>query len=395
MGESLRALGRTGKDSFAYEQEELGEHQRDMHQLQLVSKLFKDVFSSNSGLIQRVYLGEGFSVTLLPSLLAWLRKRRSSVRALYSTCESQLLDVVLAALLSSEPSVEVVNVCTSGPCSVSILAMFTRLEKCYLFNDGETTLDLAPLGVLTRLSELALQGRFKELYRLTGLTKLETTEAEIWDVQELAPTLQCLVLRHSHLSGILTQGLSACTALTHLALFTARLVENSGHEYLDRDLTVFPADICIGLLTQLRTLSLCSASHSQVANVEWFSQLALLQDLSLIFCCSNKNLIQAASLLTKLTCLNVDGVSDNLSAAPVLNIDIEWSRLHALQDLCIRNFRLELGDGVAGLPKLQHLAKIDFVCTKVHDGRDKDLFASLLYQLSTLRPQLKLSVTPT
>ena len=169
-------------------------------------------------------------------------------------------------------------------------------------------------------------------------------------------------------------------------LSTIRLKDDNDQLYLDEDLTLFPTDI--GLLTRLQTLSLCTGSHAEAANVEWISQLTSLQGLTLSFGGSHRNLIQASSLLTKLTHLNVE--FSGPCEASVLSIDIAWHRLQALQDLSICNFRLELGDGVADLPKLLHLTKISFVGSTTRNDRDRDLFGALVNKLSTLPAQLKL-----
>lgn len=205
------------------------QHQREMHQLKLVCKQFNGIFASNFGLVQQLYLTEGFLVSSLPSLLAWLQQSKRSVRTFQSTCKSPLLEVVLAALLSSESRIKLMGICVSSACSIPVVARFTRLEKCFLANNGEHLdtadyhLDLTPLKAFSRLMDLTLEGGFKEF---RGLTRLVLVEASIWDVQEFAPNLQHLHATDSSLVGTHTHGLSVCTALTLLVLSNARLMDN-------------------------------------------------------------------------------------------------------------------------------------------------------------------------
>lgn len=124
--------------------------------------------------------------------------------------------------------------------------------------------------------------------------------------------------------------------------------------------------------------------------MKWIDQLTSLQDLSLYFGRSHRNVLHAASLLTKITRLDMSGQCGNLGEASVLSIDIGWHRLQALQDITLCSVRLKFGDGVAGLSKVQHLTQISFVGSTTHDNTDKDAFAALLCELSMMRPRLKL-----
>ena len=338
------------------------QNQAEVHQLKLVCKHFRDICVTDPTLVQRVYLDTGFSARALPSLLGWLEKSKSSVQIFQSTCYSPLIDAVLAVLASSEPSIRMVDVCNVSACSISLVAMFTRLEKCGLCHENTEELDLAPLEGLPRLSHLILQGEYKQLNHLAGLTRLECHDAKVSGVQEFPPTLQHLALQHSTLLDMHTQGLPACTALTHLKLWTSRLEDNNGQVYLKADLSLIPTDI--GLLTKLHTLSLGSASYAEEhANVEWISQLASLQNLSMWFGRGHGQVLQHLPLLTKLTSLYIQGPSDYASHAGlnhVLDLDIDWHRLQALQQLSICQGRLHLGDNIADLVDLHQLRVISF-----------------------------------
>ena len=140
-------------------------------------KQFRDIHASHSGLVQRVHLTDDFSVTSLPSLPAWLRQSKSSEQI----CNSPVVDAVLAVLASFKHSIKWVDVCHITTCTISIVATFTNLEKCALFREGTEELDLTPLRVLPKLCHLILQGEYKQLYHITGLTQLECVDAKVLD----------------------------------------------------------------------------------------------------------------------------------------------------------------------------------------------------------------------
>ena len=75
---------------------------------------------------------------------------------------------------------------------------------------------------------------------------------------------------------------------------------------------------------------------------------------------------------------------------PVANVDIEWHRLHALQDLSICHVRLQLGQGTVGLLQLHHLRHISFAGSSVHSDKDRRCFAALMQDFARLCPAVKL-----
>lgn len=136
------------------------QHQAEVHQLKLVCKQFRNVYASHTGLVQRLYLSRDFSVASLPSLLAWLHQSKSSVHMFTSPCEGQLVYAVLAGLAASQPSMRMIG-CVLDTFSISLVASFTNLQKCAIWQHEEEHLDLAPLRVLSRLTHLVLQGHFE------------------------------------------------------------------------------------------------------------------------------------------------------------------------------------------------------------------------------------------
>ena len=73
------------------------------------------------------------------------------------------------------------------------------------------------------------------------------------------------------------------------------------------------------------------------------------------------------------------------------NVDIEWHRLHVLQDLSICRVRLQLGQGIVGLLQLHHLRHISFAGSSVHSDKDRECFAGLMHTFARLRPEVKLA----
>ena len=336
-------------------------NQAEVHQLKLVCKQFKDLHASHPELVQRVYLGDEISARRLPSLLTWLQQSKPSVQLFQSTCGSPLVDAVLAVLTALKHSMKMFFVCHVSTSSVSILAMFTNLEKCSLGHDDVHELDLTPLGQLSRLSRLTLQGCYRQLQHLAGLTQLECIDAKVWDLQEFALTLQELVIHDSFLCDIHAQGLSTYTALTQLVLFNACLVTEDGWEYLDQALSLFPTNI--GLLTQLHTFYLSTGPSSKKANVEWVSQLKSLQNLSIFFGYRHRNVIQPILLLTRLTSLSLGCCG----WMPSLGIVIDWHKLPALQHFSMHYSELQL-EALAGLLGLKNLRTVSLVCCTInHD----------------------------
>ena len=337
-------------------------NQKEVHQMKLVCKHFKEIYASQPCLVQRLSLHQAFGVSSLPSLLLWLHQSKSSLHIFHSSTPNSVVDLVLACLVSSESSIKLVEVSDVTARSVPLIGTFTSLCKCALAHSTDECLDLLPLGSLPKLDHLDLQGDFKELHHLTGLTRLDCLFSDISGVQELATTLRHLHLQWSSLSGVNKQGLAACTALTELLLVDASLEGNTEEPYWYKDMSVVPTHL--GSLTQLHTLHLStgrcaqSPAHSP-AEVEWISNLVSLQDLCIYFSGSRTDVLQHAPLLTKLTALEILGVSSE-ALAPIMNVDIDWHKLHALQSLSLRYVKLQLGMGFAGILELCHLSSVHF-----------------------------------
>lgn len=369
---------------------ELKQEQLQLHQLKLVCKQFRDIFATHSGLVQRVYVCPDFPLRSLCSLLTWLHQNKGSVQELQSA-DRRTLDAVLAGLVTSEQRLKVIDITGSSACSIPLVAALTRLEKCAITHKDIHSLDLTPLGVLSRLTALRLTGRFHQLHHLAGLSQLICFNATVLEAHAFAPMLQHLEIVDSTLSGVHSHGLSPCTALTQLVLNNAHLEDSDNNAYLDRALCLTPASI--GLLTQLHRLDLSTYHYAEdFANLEWVMELTSLQDLSMSFCmCSPINVVQHVSVLTKLTRLIVLGQPDSVSEElPGADINIEWFRLQAMQELSICQVRLKLGQGVAGLLQLHCLKQISFAGSTFLTEKDRGYFDALMHILAELRPQVKL-----
>ena len=163
-------------------------------------------------------------------------------------------------------------------------------------------------------------------------------------------------------------------------------MDSNERDYLDEDLSMTPRNI--GLLTQLHTLHLSTSQESATfAESEWISQLTSLENLSIFYHRSYDQVLRNALSLTRLTHLYVLGLSDYLE---VMNVNIDWCRLPALQELAICNFRLHLGQSVAWLLQLQHLRLISFEGSSQDDDIIDECFAALIYSFARNRQQVKL-----
>lgn len=359
------------------------QNQMELHQLKLVCKQFRQVYASHARLIQRLYLCNGFSARLLPGLLSWLQQNKSSIKTFQSAKARPFVDAVLAGLVSSEQRIKAADVYDVSTCSLSLLAAFTSLEKCALWHKSTDPLDLAPLGNLPKLNHLVLHGQFEELHCLTSLTRLECITADVSNVQDFAQSLQHLDIDDSQLLGMHTQAFSRCTALTHLGFKNASLVDSNEREYLDGDLSKTPTNI--GLLRQLHTLHLSTSPDSvTLPDLEWISQLTSLENLSVACKHSYGRVLQDALLLTRLTHLDILGLRDFVGE---MDVNIDWCRLPALQEVSICNHRLHLGQSVGWLLRLPHLRLISFAGSTQDDD---ECFAALMYGFARNRPQVKL-----
>ena len=170
-----------------------------------------------------------------------------------------LTAAVLEALVSPESGLKKVGVSFAAAHTPLSLAAFTSLEECAFWEIGEedSTIDLAPLGVLPSLRSLALRGgRYDGLSHLTRLTRLDFTDALNSDDSQLAPTLQHLSVQDGDLDDVpCEQGLSTCTALTQLVFNKVRY--SSGLYDEDRMAACGLTEANdTQLLTQLRTLDI-------------------------------------------------------------------------------------------------------------------------------------------
>lgn len=368
--------------------------QAQMHPLNLVCKQFRQTFTSHSRFVrQRNFLSHSFSDRLLPSLVAWLHKNQRSVRTVVSRCKSPLVEVVLAQLQSSQPNVKWIDVYGVSP---SLLTSFSSLEICELRNTTRSVIDLEPLGCLPNLDHLGLRGQFRGLHHIKGLTRLEcawnfpVSHGVISDVRVIAPTLQHLEVNHCTLLGVNILGLSACTALTQLVFCDPCLMFDKGNVYIDQDLSLSHSNL--GLLGQLHTLHL-SSTEEETPSLSWISVLTSLRELNIFTGSCNSSLAEHVSWLTNLTCLEIRAATQNYDDfAPVLNIDVGWDNLQALQILSICFFRLQLGTGrgIAGLLQLPHLRELSFDGSMI-DGSDNDHFTALMYNLGKLRPEVQVA----
>lgn len=214
---------------------------------------------------------------------------------------------------------------------------------------------------------------------------MECIDANILSVHELTPTLQHLEIEDSHLQDIHLQGFSACTALTQLVFRNPRVTDNNEEVYLNDDLLLVSTALL--RLTWLHTLHL-SSNAQDLPSLAWISGLTSVKGLSISGSSSLDCVVQHASLLTQLTQLHISARPEYETS--VLDVDMKWYRLQALQKLSIHGFTMNLGPGVAGLLHLQDLRQVSFASSITLGEQDNQWLCALIYNLAKQRPQVNL-----
>lgn len=204
-------------------------------------------------------------------------------------------------------------------------------------------------------------------------------------VHALTPTLQHLEIESSRLQDIHPQGFSACTASIQLVLKNPVMIDHNEDVYLNDDLSLVSTALL--RLTQLHTLHL-SSNAQNLPSLAWISGLTSVKSLSVSGSSSLDCVVQHASLLTQLTQFNISARPEYETS--VLDIDMNWHRLQALQKLSIHRFTMNRGPGVAGLLQLQDLRQVSFAGSRTLGEQDNQWLCALIYNLAKQRPEVKL-----
>lgn len=163
------------------------------------------------------------------------------------------------------------------------------------------------------------------------------------------------------------------------------MTDNSGSAYLKHNLYLASTDL--RGLTRLHTLNLGS-SVQDLLNLKWIAVLTSLKDLSISARSSLDSVLQHALVLTQLTRFHISAPDEYQTS--MLDIDMEWHRLQALQDLSINKFTVNFGPGVAGLLQLQNLKQVSFAGSRTLGEDENECLCALVFNLARLRPQVKL-----
>ena len=157
--------------------------------------MFRDIFAAHPVLSEAVAV-PCMCQTLLPCLLAWLRRQSGSVKMLAS--HGHFLDVALTSLVDPTPPLTMLITMGASPKAMAVLPIFTSLQLCDLTNpdtDAGLPLDLLPLQALPCLQQLKLQqGEFCNLHATAYLTSLSIVDSVV-ECQEnctFVSTLQTL-----------------------------------------------------------------------------------------------------------------------------------------------------------------------------------------------------------
>ena len=191
-------------------------------------------------------------------------------------------------------------------------------------------------------------------------------------------------MEDSHLHGLHTQGLSACSSLRLLQLSQSVIFDQNHDLQLLTNLSIMP--LGRPLSSQLHTLHLLTDNdQTESLAVNWIHELSSLKDIAIKCNYCNLDLMVCLTNLTNLTKLIVQG-----DLFTCISLDIEWHHLQALQFLSIEGFTVVCGQRLVSLLQLERLTHVCFDGITPKDSRCSAFLAALVYNLATLRPQTKL-----
>ena len=319
--------------------DEIWVQQKQYRELQLVCKIFRDVFVAHPTLSEAVALPR-VPQTALPCLLAWLRNQSSSVKVLAS--EGDYLDMALTSLIHATPPLGMLITCGATPRAMAVLPIFTSLQLCDLTapdTDTGALLDLLPLQALPNLQHLKLQqGKFANLHAAAYLTNLAIVGSTVRSRQDClaAGSLRQLSVKGSTMVAFHSLGVCACTALEWLDIQDSVICSTQGDNTLHLKTAYHDIPASITSLTSLDDITI-QAGFEQ--SYDWLYELTTLTALR-FRCYSRDNYSPPLTLSDRLTrlqrlqILDVSGVllSTN-SCAPTLDLQVDWELMHHLSQV--------------------------------------------------------------
>ena len=344
------------------------------YKLRLVCRKVNDIFISQPRLSRGLTLPPAMDGPSFPSFLSWLQRFGTSLQILAAYCSSSCMEAALSKL--QPPHIQLVNVFLSG-CNdpaVQLVAGLTALTCCELKSwSSSEVLNLSPLMMLQTLQKLQLsRGTFECVGLPPHLTDLALVDVDLAVLDVLPGGNDCvtsvrkLQVLWSHLVGLHPDGLAAFVALEELDCGACLILGASAEKRLSlAQYTRFFMPAGISALTALTRLHLAVASEPEDAalNLAALYTLTSLQHLSVQ--CEAVSLSFSAGL-SRLKCLQRlhlgADAAFNIYAADELHLelDVDWSAMHALHHLTISNWHFtHIGD-LSGLTTLHNLRFVRF-----------------------------------
>ena len=384
----------------------MAEEQSAYHRLRLVCRKFNTIFKEHRRLLRGLVLSPALTKEALPSLLTWLGQHRSSVQMFAAYCDSPCLEAALSRLQAPQTLLD--NVFLSG-CSnpaIQLMTGLTALTYVELVSPKDI-IDLSPLEGLAHLQKLHLtDGNFVCDSLPASLTNLTLDDAKVAaSATRCATSLRKLRAIDSSMIGFHPDGLSACSAVEDLQCRQCFVGAASDENTVDlRNGMSILLPTAISALTALSHLSLGLANLAETQNGQRFDlePLYLLTSLQDLFVRSDSvslGISAGFSNLQKLTSLYLsacnweDQDEDDMS----IKLDVDWSTMHALQQLVLHNWQFRCNSNILGLTTLQKLSAVTFDNSRpfqdmVDEESSFKCFSLLICRLARFCPGVHLSI---
>ena len=363
-----------------------GKHSQ-FHRLRSVCKRFNQIFNQHHKLLECLYLKGDFQHTALPSLLLWSLGHKCSIRTFIACCGSPCTEVALAFL--SGAALDAVVIRNPSPCTISTLAAFASVTTVDLHFSGD--LDLTALHMLHSLKKLHLRdGVFAVGGLAAHMTYLFLDHANVTSAQSCSfvTGLQQLELYASSLVGLDSLGVSACTALTWLALSDAEVgAEVQTHYCNIRQGTV--TTLASGLFSLTNLTHLDIEPHSQydgLFDTKSLLRLRALNYLRLDFK-TGRVQIELCAAFTRLLELEVLIIWLRGDSLSTLTLNVAWHKMSRLKavNLTAKVFKFE--KDILGFTQIKGL-EILFLHSGYVDGSTAESLEALRCHMARFCPDV-------
>ena len=353
------------------------QRQQQLLDLRLVCKQFSVNQISH---MQRLTLGQDFDSRALPSLFAWLRQRKRSLKFLECSCSIRESNLVLSTLAVSSAHLRAAHLQHCDLCSLQLLSAFTNLTACALGVEYHANLGL--LHSLPQLSRLQLTGcpdaKITSLHKLQHLRHVSLRQVEIIGLEYI--DLAALEsLSFFKVKSDDSWDTFVCTGLTVLAFDDAMFPDGRKIDGLEQ----------LSCLARLKSLIISSTHDPSWLRDLKFSVLATLEILIIGFQgVTHPNLARILQL-TKLSELSLYSSLPTTSAVSTVNLNVEWHRLKALQHLVVKECKVQLRSEYAiKLLQLKKLSRVVFRNVTPDNRQATTAFVLLAYKFASLRPEV-------